>query len=236
MQERGAWTKYAILSFILAEAVLFGMISGAAIADTFFRWASYGAVILCFLAAALLLYKFRNREYVYLLTAFLFTLGADFFLVLLDDLYEVSVTVFIGAQVFHFLRISAGDTRFFLRSLCCRLGFVLVAILLCFIFAPEEYLFFVGSIYAVNLLWNFIDGVIKTVKCHEHWPLIPGFFLFILCDLSVAMNGVGGAFGIPQDVRFTVAGLIWIFYLPSQVLITLSGNALKKIFRNAGDV
>ncbi|GEM_PF-1019379 len=211
-----------MLFYVVMEAILFFHIACADLSYSASVLITYSAMVLCFLTSALMLAKHRDTESVFRFIAFVFTLGADFFLVILGGYYEIAVTIFIGAQVFHFLRIWTVNRKIFLPSLIHRLALIAGAVVACIVL-KMDYLIYVGAIYGVNLIFNLIDGICVTVKTPLYWPLIPGFFLFILCDICVAANGVGGLLGIPYSLQVLLSSLIWIFYLPSQVLIMLAG-------------
>lgn len=81
----------------------------------------------------------------------------------------------------------------------------------------------IGSIYAVILLYSVYTGW-KTLKgnfypMYSRYLVAIGITLFLLCDINVALSV------ILKDLSI----LIWIFYLPSQVLLVLSGYN-KKFF------
>lgn len=81
----------------------------------------------------------------------------------------------------------------------------------------------IGSIYAVILLYSVYTGW-KTLKgnfypIYSRYLVAIGITLFLLCDINVALSV------ILKDLSI----LIWIFYLPSQVFLVLSGYN-KKFF------
>ncbi|NLC03333.1 MAG: hypothetical protein GX787_03515 [Tissierellia bacterium] len=49
-----------------------------------------------------------------------------------------------------------------------------------------------------------------------------GMVLFLLCDASIAISYVLRSLNI-LNLSYLFSNLIWIFYLPSQVLLSLSG-------------
>ena len=53
-----------------------------------------------------------------------------------------------------------------------------------------------------------------------------GLFLFFLCDLNVGAMNLGDYLRLPdfywQQIRPFCSGILWIFYLPSQILISFS--------------
>lgn len=59
-----------------------------------------------------------------------------------------------------------------------------------------------------------------------------GMIFFLLCDICVALSNVSEYLSLPMfDMRNLEAifhYLIWVFYVPSQLMISLSGNSKIK--------
>lgn len=153
--------------------------------------------------------------------ALLLTALADLLLLVADRYYALGVLIFLGAQSAYLIRLRL-KTRQSWWLLRCALP--LVAGLL---------LYELGQAGALNLLAGlyFSQLVVNTILAWsvrgKRWRLFAaGLTLFICCDLCV------GAFNSPGLVppalyRFAAVGM-WLFYLPSQVLIALSALPQKE--------
>ncbi len=144
--------------------------------------------------------------------ALLLTALADLFLLVVNRYYALGVLLFLGAQSAYLIRLrfSSGRSWWLLRC----------ALPLCVGLA----LFALGQATPLNMLAGlyFSQLLVNTVLA---WTLprrvfALGLTLFVGCDLCV------GAFNSPGLVppalwQFARVG-IWLFYLPSQVLIALS--------------
>jgi hypothetical protein len=85
----------------------------------------------------------------------------------------------------------------------------------------------ISVFYYVHLMMNIVDAVIMR----KAEPLLPiAFILFILCDTVIGLQVMsGGYLPIAEDsllyrILFCDFNLAWLFYLPSQVLISLSAR------------
>ncbi len=176
-------------------------------------------------------------ESVFLACAMLFTLAADFFLVILDDLYAVAVAVFFFAQSFHFARFAKTGWKKaparFLISLGVRILLSIAAVLIVRkALKLDGLLELLAGLYFVELLVNAADAFFLVKRGMRFLLAGIGFVLFILCDITVGLNLMGEGWGIPPETRRVISYLTWVFYTPSQALIVLSG--LKCSFKKKG--
>src|SRR5699024_1089336 len=94
-----------------------------------------------------------------------------------------------------------------------------------------DLIYVVGFYYTIAL----ITSVIKAIKIckYDYYPapnkhmIAWGMIFFLLCDINVGLANVQKVISISPGLlkRFLDSSylLIWLFYLPSQVLLTLSG-------------
>lgn len=216
--------KTLIGLFLGVQAVLFCIILVWTYGSAQAPDVRYPGVLLCTFAAVLNALFKRNREAFFLMMAMLFTAAADFFLVHLDAHYALSIALFIVVQAFHFIRLRTVYRTHWKLSLGIRLLFMAAAVFVILavlkIREPEVPL---AVCYIFNLAANAFESAFAARKTKRFWLLFIGLLLFIGCDVSVGMNGMPEAFGLTQAAQRTASELIWIFYLPSQVLIVLSG-------------
>lgn len=163
----------------------------------------YLGIVLCFI------YAIYNRKK-YQSISMLFTLFADYFLLLQLDHYEIGLTSFILAQITYFYFLGNIDKSYFNMFLFIR-GFIIIAGTL--ILKATSNLSLLNElvlIYFSNLVFNCIQAYLVHNK-----TLTIGLALFICCDVCVGLFNINAANSV-------AAFLMWFFYLPSQVLICLA--------------
>ena len=84
------------------------------------------------------------------------------------------------------------------------------------------------SVLALNLVFSLFHRDLRLFSL--------GLFLFALCDLSIGLENLSDYFslgnnGFIQAVENTELNLAWIFYLPSQVMISASTVRWLALFR-----
>ncbi|MBR3437205.1 MAG: hypothetical protein IKG97_05570 [Lachnospiraceae bacterium] len=184
----------------------------------------------------------RLRECIFLFLAYVCTAIADYFLTITADRYEIAVGVFLGAQIFHFLRISAArhaaskdagvkhPLAGILLSVFARVilsGLVLIVLHVTGLWSPLNAL---AAVYFVELVMNTVDSAFTAERAFRFVLSAAGFLLFIACDVTVGLRALTEA----GTVRMTADGfalntyLTWVFYLPSQVMIILSVLTVRK--------
>lgn len=163
--------------------------------------------------------------------AMLFTLAADYFLVVLSEKNRLAgVTFFLGTQLFVFLHIMVNDDNPRLRRIhiTTRLGLMAILIIAAYATLGEtaDALAIFSVIYYSNLCTNAIfahrsgkGGIILTI----------GLILFALCDINVGLSVLNDMYvgGFPEgsllyELINADVNLIWVFYIPSQTLISLT--------------
>ena len=198
--ERKIYRILWFTAFLLIEGGLFAVIlirEAAGPDEIALRFLS--VAVACFFAAELLIMR-RGAERLFLLLAMAFTVSADVFLVLLDRHYELAVGLFLIAQCLHAVRILLGGKRSVLPSVIARLALSVSAVAALVIFKFFAPLTVLGALYAAELLMNVIDSALSVRSGKRFILSFIGFFLFLLCDVTVGLNGIGRGFGIPSGV------------------------------------
>ena len=167
------------------------------------------------------IYEKRNT---WIVLALLLTLGADTFLILLDTNYFLGVCLFCLVETCYALYLLSRSIHKG-RDICFRLAILAAAIL---IPARMDILdaLTAAAIYSmVMLTWNVIFSMGNwgrergRANCQLAW----GLLLFWLCDACVGLRNITDYIPkIPAIIPQAAGTLIWIFYLPAQVLILLS--------------
>lgn len=205
-----------VLPFLLAEGALYGTFLWQDLSPggTGSTPVKYAAILLCTLFS-LLWALFGGGDRLTAL-ALVLTGAADTFLLELDAHYAAGVLLFCGVQLCYFLRLYPRDRRSLWEA---RLGLFLLSL---------GALRFLGLLTALNLLAlfyfsNFLCNALLSLGCPgRRWRIFSaGLCLFLCCDLCVAAYQFPGS--LPDAVFQAARVGMWLFYLPGQVLIALSG-------------
>ena len=175
------------------------------------RWLKYTGILLCLSFA--LLCALRGGDRLPSL-ALLLTAGADWFLLIQTNHLLPGVILFLCVQTLYFLRLhrSGGHPNFLWGRLALALVFTLSPLL---IPGMNTALNFTAMLYFSQLVSNAV--LAWTIPSMRLFAL--GLTLFTGCDLCV---GLFNAVPLPPAVLFIVSAGMWVFYLPSQILIALS--------------
>lgn len=148
--------------------------------------------------------------------ALAFTLGADAFLLLLNQNYLAGVLLFLGAQACYALRLSRSGS-----GLCLGTRGLIWAVLMLTLWCSGLLtpLTAAVSLYLSNFLINL--WLSRSQPGLPGRQLFWGLALYFCCDLWV------GIFNCPELFPSALYALswvcMWLFYLPGQVLLVLSG-------------
>lgn len=178
----------------------------------------YSGIVLCFFLA--LTWASESHQHRLTATALAFTLLADLFLLLLNRWYLIGLLFFLIVQSLYLARIRlAGGWP---HPICLTVRLSLPAAVL---FALWTIGFLTPlnagcAIYFSQLLCNALES--RTLQGHIPWAkrFQAGLWLFIGCDLCVGLHNL--ALPLPNWLGWLAAVGMWAFYLPSQVLLTLS--------------
>lgn len=174
----------------------------------------YGSILLCLLFS--LGWSLGGGDRL-VSAALAFTLGADTFLLLLDCRYLLGVSLFCVVQGLYLLRIFRGNGG---RSLWpIRLGLFLLALALLARWDMLSPLNAAALFYFTNFLCNVLQS--WSLRGRGARLFSAGLTLFLCCDLCVGVFNQPGLF--PQTLDAFARVGMWLFYLPAQVLIALSG-------------
>ena len=182
----------------------------------------YGVVISSTIFAFLSLIFARSKEDlidVCLLTlALIFTLVSDFFLLVRNYNFELGVGIFILAQLCYFARLAFLNKypkKLLISFAISRVSIPLIFIIFLAIAGQLTLLYALVAFYIVQLMMNFVETLmvyfISGKKRWDYLLLAVGFLLFIMCDIFVGLGNVDN----PNFLN-----VCWIFYAPSQLLIS----------------
>lgn len=182
----------------------------------------YGAIWLCFFWT---MGSARNLDGQLTRAALAFTLLADLFLLVFNRWYGAGVAAFCVVQLLYLARIHRAGRRPLARRLLLRAG--LAAILM----AAAGVLGGLNGLTALTLFYfsQLLANALASLSLGRRGRVFAlGLFLFLGCDLCVGLCNLSIALpGVPLSslLPFAQVGM-WLFYLPSQVLISLSAGKL----------
>ncbi|MCI8915745.1 MAG: hypothetical protein HFF26_03635 [Oscillospiraceae bacterium] len=146
--------------------------------------------------------------------ALFLTACADWFLLVRNDHYALGIALFLCVQTVYFLRLrrNGAGNAWPLRS-----GLALLAGLAVYAAGMASPLNLLAALYFSQLLSNAVLAWAPGDASRRRFAL--GLTLFVGCDVCVGLFNV-----LPpaSPLYAAVSVGMWLFYLPSQVLITLS--------------
>ncbi len=209
--------------FISMEAILYGVFLWI---DMFVPrcanisiYVKYTSILLCFFYVLFCCDEdidHQDQSLVQLIL--LFTLISDTFLLLIGN-YALGMTTFLVAQLLHRYRLRKGRKQRTYRI--ALFGFFLL-ICLSLMGIALDYVLIVAVFYFLCMVTNAGYSLIHR----ENVIYTIGLILFLCCDINVGLFNIAAYIEIPEALSFfinhVVSVLMWLFYLPSQVLIALS--------------
>ena len=198
---------------------------------------SFSAVVLCFLYSLFVLTKEKSSI---LLSIGLFcTVMADVFLVVLHAKYKTLAMVFFSiTQIAYFIKIYLNQkqkikiTHLIIRSIVIIIALIATVIVLK---DKTDLLSLISLFYYANLVINIVFSFIVNEK---NLLFSIGLIFFACCDLLIGFDIMASSYiELKEGTLFYFLAnpgfnLAWVFYVPSQLLIALSGSVVinKKVF------
>ncbi len=235
------YNRIRTLIFLSAEILLYiGFlyidITGNA-SYTLSNYLKFTGIILCFLFTLFLPCQ-KRADIIILRAALLFTLISDLF-ILIMDYYIWGVVTFYIVQTLYLIRLGLWKNQLelkgapsgriikkFMRNIITS---ICILILIAFMNIKMEVLIILSCFYFVSILFNTAGAVWTAFKSKVQNRIIfaAGMVLFLLCDINVGLFNLSD-FLIFNSGQFSVltkfsAVAMWLFYLPAQVCICLSG-------------
>ena len=210
--------KIAMVCFLIAEAILYYFIltaGGQTLVIT-----SYLSIVLCFLFA---LQGIKRKTL--MVAGLACTVGADFCLVICNPVQRLwGMVFFLGAQTLyaiHLHRQHRNNTLLLIRILLTVAAGIIAVLVLK---ENVDALAVVSVCYYANLIMNMIAAFTQWGR-NKLLPI--AFVLFILCDTIIGLQVASSGY-LPiadgswlYNLIFSGFNTAWMFYLPSQVLISL---------------
>lgn len=188
----------------------------------------YFSLLLCFIITIMIGRNGHNLMDTRMLQSGLFLTACADYCLLLSNKYFVGVLIFCIVQIiyiFRFTRDLKSRNKIFSAIL------IIYIVLLIIIFTNYKVgnfdliLTLICLFYGLLITTSLITGI-RTLKTN-YFPLYSsvmiciGMILFFLCDINVALFNIFKANG---SCFASISGfLMWMFYIPSQVMLALSG-------------
>lgn len=154
--------------------------------------------------------------------ALAFTLLSDIILQL-QNTSIFGVFVFCFVQFFHIARLSQTSPKFFLAYYA--------AVIAIFFFGVTQEIpamYSIAFVYGMSLLVNFLLARhwYRATHTTASFCALLGFALFILCDICVGTSYLSVTGVIPAVFYGFANYFAWLFYYPSQILISNSSKTM----------
>ena len=198
------------------------------------NYIKYLCILLCFFLSIVsnknsILDIAKHRDIFLLRLALFITVMADLCLLIID-FYVVGVFLFSLVQITYSVRYSTKKLKTTLLYFFITFQCVVLTYLITILFIAEINILIPISLFYFICLITSVSKAIKAFKNNLYpspnkYMVVIGMVLFLLCDLCVALSNLTStAYFI---IRFQQISwlLIWVFYLPSQLLLALSGSS-----------
>ncbi len=199
--------------FICLEAALYLSFTAMDIcAQGDSKWLKFAGIALCFAFSVFL--SARGGEW--LVTAAIgLAAAADVFLLLFDRYYIVGVGLFLIVQILYFARIYRANGR--KGAWRVKLFLFTGSIALLLNWGCEFPLLLFVAAYAAFFICN-----VMQASGSENKLFFAGLCVFLCCDICVGLHNMRAQ--LPDWMRRAADIGMWTFYLPSQVMLVLSGK------------
>lgn len=220
--------NYLLIIFYIIEAFLY---ASFLVLDFYnvsiSEYLKYSSILLC-LVASLIIFIRKKSSFCMLFTflALFFTCVSDYFLLLAHDNsnYIIGVFTFFIVQILYFIVIlKRRNFSKFKIELFIRLGVIFLIIFISTLI-KENSLTIVALSYFSQLFINFISSLFLIKKNKKNAIFSIALFLFICCDIFVGLNNL--SFN-NQTLTFVFYYLMWLFYLPSQAILSTNSYFLE---------
>ena len=181
------------------------------------------SIVLCF-AFAIFQFYLKHTRIAFLQVCILgFTLISDYFL-LLTNAYSVGIVTFIMVQLGYSGALKLAENQDLTRTEYLVSGALIVISMILLKFDVTVGL---SLLYAVLFVRNlFVAHKARKLSQYNRWLFI-GLLLYAICDIQVAMFNLDVIKTHFTWLYSVVAVGMWAFYLPGQVILTLSPRLIQ---------
>ena len=173
--------------------------------------AQFAFICICFgISLASFFKRLSTKDWALLAFAMAFTVAADYFLILFNN-QHMGLRFFPLAHICYTFRAIKINKRHIAAAVCV---FAVLMLL------PSNIIVF-SAIYFIAFCINLIANGYSRHANHK--IIIAGLILFALCDVNVLLYNLPRFISFPNEVSDIAFRLIWVFYAPSQFVLSVSG-------------
>ena len=210
------------VAFLIVEAFLYGIILTSG--GDLLVYSCFSSIVICFVHA-LIHVKQGDRL---LIAGLACTVMADLCLVVWSPIQRLwGMVFFLAAQSLYAIRLHRQIRSNALLIIRISLTVVALAVTMIVLKDATDALALVSLCYYANLIMNIVTAF---TRFRDNKLLSIGFVLFLLCDTVIGLQVACGGYlpiedgSLLHQIIFMPFNLAWFFYLPSQVLISLSAK------------
>jgi hypothetical protein len=252
VKQKGAKVNTTLL-FVILQTILYVIFLTLDLTDSSTSLSNgikFSIIVLCF-CYALIFGKGTNKSIIFCLQAALFfTVISDLLILILDYYFYGVVTFIIVQQIydiyltilkFNRKAVEEKSVKPFVYVLLRRFMFRLaIAFLIYFLLGLVginlEGLIIVSVYYFICIFTNAISAASIAIQRKNNMGVVLftiGILLFLLCDINVGLFNISGFITMPEKIYRSIYSissiLMWTFYAPAQVLISLSTSKFSLI-------
>lgn len=180
------------------------------------------AIIFCFINTLYTRKLIINKKDIMLLRlGMLFTVLADYFLILTTK-HVTGLIFFCIVQIIYNFRYMG------IKKLYIQVIFGIIIFIISYLNTNADLVISIGLMYAILFLFSLHSSFLAYKKYPKpnNIFIILGMIFFALCDINVALYGLSIYNGLDiTHINYNIIyALIWIFYIPSQILLSISGR------------
>ena len=210
------------VAFLIVEAFLYGIILTSG--GDLLVYSCFSSIVICFVHA---LIHVKQGDKL-LIAGLACTVMADLCLVVWSPVQRLwGMVFFLAAQSLYAIRLHRQIRSNALLIIRISLTVVALAVTVIVLKDATDALALVSLCYYANLIMNIITAF---TRFRDNKLLSIGFVLFLLCDTVIGLQVACGGYlpiedgSLLHQIIFMPFNLAWFFYLPSQVLISLSAK------------
>jgi len=208
---------FLLFSLILYGLILFG--SGEMV-----RICCFASIVLCWLNAI----TYGQSGDRFIIFGLLFTIAADYFLVLGEAGDRVyGMVCFLIVQLIYAAKLNRHKSHWGWKTLRAVLTGAGALVTYLVLGEKTDALAVISVCYYANLILNLVIAFAEFQNCRL---FAVALFLFLLCDTVIGLQAATSGYLTVDPNRFLLRilypgfNLAWMFYLPSQVLISLNAK------------
>ena len=221
---------------IIAVCLLFIMFLSVDVYDVEFPLPSkvlkFLTILLCMVISIISSTLKRQSKNIFLLQlGLIFTTMADYIFLIHGDNYSIAIGLFSIVQIVYSLRYREGN------ELMRILGFGIIYFVIIIIYKMIGTYFNINFLIVISVFYGIclissLKEAIYLFKDNSYIFLnriiLLGMILFFLCDINLGFNYILGSLNnidyVLNLLKRIASISIWMYYIPSQILLSLSGS------------